>query len=119
MLQLGLNVGEEPNTLRLPVLEMGMVPRRGLEPPRLAAQVPETCASTNSAIWAARVHVSGAPVAVNRLFSKSHGRRKMGLSARSGRWRKVVELGNFPHVMGAAGTWIKLPGRQAFVTRNP
>ncbi len=29
-----------------------MVPRRGLEPPRLAAQVPETCASTNSATWA-------------------------------------------------------------------
>ena len=29
-----------------------MVPRRGLEPPHLAVQVPETCASTNSAIWA-------------------------------------------------------------------
>ena len=31
-----------------------LVPRRGLEPPRLAAQIPETCASTNSAIWALR-----------------------------------------------------------------
>lgn len=31
-----------------------MVPKRGLEPPRLTAQVPETCASTNSAIWANR-----------------------------------------------------------------
>jgi hypothetical protein len=29
-----------------------MVPRRRLELPRLAAQVPETCASTNSATWA-------------------------------------------------------------------
>jgi hypothetical protein len=29
-----------------------MVPRRGLEPPRLAAHGPEPCASTNSAIWA-------------------------------------------------------------------
>ena len=29
-----------------------MVPRRGLEPPRLSALVPETSASTNSATWA-------------------------------------------------------------------
>ncbi len=32
----------------------GMVPRRGLEPPRLAALLPESSASTNSAIWASR-----------------------------------------------------------------
>src|SRR6266550_6950379 len=31
-----------------------MVPRRGLEPPRLSALVPETSASTNSATWACR-----------------------------------------------------------------
>ena len=31
---------------------MVLVPRRGLEPPRLAALVPETSASTNSATWA-------------------------------------------------------------------
>ncbi|ACI91595.1 hypothetical protein OCAR_4449 [Afipia carboxidovorans OM5] len=29
-----------------------MVPRKGLEPSRLAAQVPETCVSTNSTTWA-------------------------------------------------------------------
>ena len=32
-----------------------MVPRRGLEPPRLAAHGPEPCASTNSATWAGGV----------------------------------------------------------------
>ena len=31
------------------------VPRTGLEPARLAAHAPETCASTNSATWALRI----------------------------------------------------------------
>ena len=35
-----------------------MVPRRGLEPPRLAAHGPEPCASTNSATWAGVVRRS-------------------------------------------------------------
>ena len=34
------------------MLDSDMVPRRGLEPPRLAAHGPEPCASTNSATWA-------------------------------------------------------------------
>jgi hypothetical protein len=33
---------------------MIMVPKRGLEPPRLSALVPETSASTNSATWASQ-----------------------------------------------------------------
>ena len=31
---------------------LNLVPKRGLEPPRLSALVPETSASTNSATWA-------------------------------------------------------------------
>ncbi len=46
-----------------------LVPRRGLEPPRLAAHGPEPCASTNSATWArCAADVSGSAPAVNALY---------------------------------------------------
>ncbi len=47
---------------------MKMVPKRGLEPPRLAAQVPETCASTNSAIWAHKIDLSVSSNSVNEII---------------------------------------------------
>ncbi len=57
-----------------------MVPRRGLEPPRLSPLVPETSASTNSATWATRLSyeadaplVNGARHARVMLRSRSRG----------------------------------------------
>lgn len=53
-------------------LRSRMVPRRGLEPPRLAAHGPEPCASTNSATWArCAADVSGQRGAVNALSAKN------------------------------------------------
>ena len=34
------------------ILQLFLVPRTGIEPARLAAHAPETCASTYSATWA-------------------------------------------------------------------
>jgi hypothetical protein len=46
----------------------GMVPRRGLEPPRLAAPPPEGGASTNSAIWAHVMLLAVSLAVVNGLM---------------------------------------------------
>src|SRR6478609_7059438 len=44
----------QPHSFADAIAKLGkwLVPRRGLEPPRLASLVPETSASTNSATWA-------------------------------------------------------------------
>jgi hypothetical protein len=49
-----LFTGHEKKKARLREPIHVLVPRRGLEPPHLAAHGPEPCASTNSAIWALR-----------------------------------------------------------------
>lgn len=57
-----------------PRLKRAMVPRRGLEPPRLAAHGPEPCASTNSATWAGvRPRLCGPPCRVNRISARHGG----------------------------------------------
>ena len=43
---------QKEDVFMLPPKEDNLVPKTGLEPARLAAHAPETCASTNSATWA-------------------------------------------------------------------
>ncbi len=65
--------GGEPITAR-----SRMVPRRGLEPPRLAALVPETSASTNSATWAgARDRYGAVPLLSIERDGRGAGRREI------------------------------------------
>jgi hypothetical protein len=69
-----------------------MVPRKGLEPSRVAPQVPETCASTNSATWAKQPRQE-AGRAARRILSRT-GSKSTAI------WRPdtgVYKAGCLPH----------------------
>ena len=67
-------------------MEHVLVPRKGLEPPRLAAPEPKSGASTNSAIWALPLVAGG----------EAHYTRTAGEISRDVRMRLIgVEEGDF------------------------
>jgi hypothetical protein len=79
-----------------------LVPRRGLEPPHLAAHGPEPCASTNSAIWALRTtrHSSNSEAAIIPGFASPVNRRvRFSFESRSGARTRATS----PRASPAAG----------------
>src|SRR5579871_4813574 len=82
-----------------------LVPRKGLEPSRLAAHGPEPCASTNSATWAgAAALLSAGPAAVNAaatIRTRSVSRKLLAASAKP---RPVDGISSETHPYGPYGT---------------
>jgi hypothetical protein len=90
-----------PATIILLIIKKLLVPRRGLEPPRIAPLVPETSASTSSATWA------GGRLARRRNLRTQSGLVNRSLPARTRCSRD--RLGRLDALTGSmAGHWLCL-----------
>src|SRR3569623_3852569 len=113
-----LTVPQRPRPLQSTRSEQMLVPKRGLEPPRLASLPPQGSASTNSATWALRSNLFvllllacfGVRLDVLLAVVFLHGGRSFGRGGR-GRHGRLVRSGGRRRRGGRRGGLRNVAGR--------